>query len=137
MKLKDLNREQVQQLKIQYLDNLLQEEENRSISYGEMANIDAIIKDYDQDFIDTYSCYDFTDDDFFCSANEEESITDKCYDMMKAYIYNATEEELKEHYDWYKVAIGDKEDLLNTMFESYANNYDDKELLERCKDLLK
>ena len=72
MKLKDLNREQVRELKTRYLDELLQEEENRGISYGEMANIDAIIKDYDQDFIDTYSCYTFTDDDFFCSANKED-----------------------------------------------------------------
>ena len=72
MELKDLNREQVRELKTRYLDELLQEKENRSISYGEMANIDAIIKDSDQDFINTYSCYDFTDDDFFCSANKEE-----------------------------------------------------------------
>ena len=47
MKLKDLNKEQLQQLKIQYLDNLLMQEENRNISYGEMANIDDIIDDND------------------------------------------------------------------------------------------
>jgi hypothetical protein len=70
---------------------------------------------------------------------KKENITlEICYEKMKKYIFElASEEELKEHYDWYKVAIGDKEDLLNTMFESYANSYDDKELLERCKDLLK
>ena len=65
MKLKDLNREQLQQLKIQYLDNLLMQEENRNISYGEMASIDEIIDDNDKDFVEEYSCYDFVEDDFF------------------------------------------------------------------------
>ena len=61
---------------------------------------------------------------------------DLCYELMKQYIYNATEEELKEHYNWYKVKEGDREDLLNIMFESYANSYDNEELLIRCKDLI-
>lgn len=61
---------------------------------------------------------------------------DLCYELMKQYIYNASEEELKEHYNWYKVKEGDKEDLLNIMFESYANSYDNEELLIRCKDLI-
>ncbi len=64
MKLKDLNREQLQQLKIQYLDNLLMQEENRNISYGEMANIDDIIDDNDKDFVEEYSIYDFVEEDF-------------------------------------------------------------------------
>ena len=61
---------------------------------------------------------------------------DLCYELMKQYIYNASEEELKEHYNWYKVKEGDREDLLNIMFESYANSYDNEELLIRCKDLI-
>ena len=64
MKLKDLNREQLKKLKIQYLDNLLMQEENRNISYGEMANIDDIIDDNDKDFVEEYSIYDFVEEDF-------------------------------------------------------------------------
>lgn len=71
MELKDLNREQVQQVKIRYLDELLQEKEGRSISYGEMANIDAIIKDSDQDFINTYANTFFTEEDFGLNDDEE------------------------------------------------------------------
>jgi hypothetical protein len=71
MELKDLNREQVQQVKIKYLDDLLQEKENRNISYGEMANIDAIIKDSDQDFINTYANTFFVEDDFGLNDDEE------------------------------------------------------------------
>ena len=60
----------------------------------------------------------------------------KQYDKMKDYIMNiATEEELKEHFNWYKVNNENKIDLLNTMFESYCNNYNNKELEERINDL--
>lgn len=65
MKLEDLSKEQLQQLKVQYLDNLLMEEENRNISYGEIANIDNIISDNDKDFINTYNMYSFCEEDFF------------------------------------------------------------------------
>ncbi len=65
MKLEDLSREELQQLKVQYLDNLLMEEENRNISYGEIANIDDIIDDNDKDFINTYNMYSFCEEDFF------------------------------------------------------------------------
>lgn len=65
MRLKDLNGEQLRQLKVQYLDKLLMEKENRNISYGEMVNIDDIISDNDKDFVEEYSCYDFVEDDFF------------------------------------------------------------------------
>ena len=62
---------------------------------------------------------------------------DEFYEIMKNYIYNADEKELKEHYNWYNVKIGDKEDLLNIMFESYCDTYNNEELEERFKDLLK
>lgn len=64
MKLNELNKEQKQQLKIRYLDELLMKEENRNISYGEMANIDEIIEDDDKDFIKEYEIYDFIEEDF-------------------------------------------------------------------------
>ena len=65
MKLTDLTKGQLAELKIRFLDNLLMEKENRNISYGEMANIDEIVADDDEDFINEYSCYDFVNDDFF------------------------------------------------------------------------
>lgn len=54
----------------------------------------------------------------------------KMYDYI---MKNATDEEIKEHYKWYKV--NNTTDLLNTMFESYCDNYDIFELEQRVKDL--
>lgn len=65
MEMKDLTKGQLAELKIKYLDELLMKEENRNISYGEMANIDEIIADDDEDFINEFSCYSFVNDDFF------------------------------------------------------------------------
>ncbi len=74
MKLKDLTRGQLRELKTRYLDELLQKEENRSISYGEMANIDEIIADDDEDFIAEYEIYTFVNDDFFTDDRNENFI---------------------------------------------------------------
>lgn len=74
MKLTDLTRGQLTELKIRFLDEELQKEENRNISYGEMANIDEIIADDDEDFINEYSCYDFVNDDFFTDDRNENFI---------------------------------------------------------------
>jgi len=63
MNVKELNREQLQQLKIRYLDELLQEEEGRNISYGEIANIDEIVSD--KVIFDLYDNIAFIDEDFF------------------------------------------------------------------------
>ena len=63
MSVKELNREQLEQLKIQYLDNLLMEEEDRNISYGEMVNINDIVSD--ELIFDLYGHIMFTDEDFF------------------------------------------------------------------------
>jgi len=65
MRLEDLTKEQKEQLKVQFLDNLLMEKENRNISYGEIASINEIISDDDEDFINAYSMYSFVDEDFF------------------------------------------------------------------------
>lgn len=65
MEMKDLTKGQLAELKIKYLDELLMKEENRNISYGEMANIDEIIADDDEDFINEFSGYSFVNDDFF------------------------------------------------------------------------
>lgn len=74
MKLKDLTRGQLTELKVKFLDDLLMKEENRNISYGEMANIDEIITDDDEDFIAEYEVYDFVNDDFFTDDRNENFI---------------------------------------------------------------
>lgn len=74
MKITDLTKEQLRELKVRFLDDLLQKEENRNISYGEMVNIDEIIADDDEDFIKEFSCYDFVNDDFFTDDRNENFI---------------------------------------------------------------
>ena len=51
------------QLKIQYLDNLLMEEEDRNISYGEIVSINDIVSD--KLIFDLYGHIMFTNEDFF------------------------------------------------------------------------
>lgn len=69
--------------------------------------------------------------------DEETIFYNKQYDKMATWINKASNEELKEHYEWYKVCEGDKEDLLNTMYESYCDTFTREELEERCDNLLK
>jgi hypothetical protein len=66
----------------------------------------------------------------------QDSFLNEQYEKMKEYIYNTSDEELKRHNVWYKVDYGDKVELVDTMFESYCNTYDDKELEKRINDLL-
>lgn len=63
MTVKELSQEQLQQLKVMYLDNKLYEEEQRSISYGEIIAIDSIVSD--KLMYKLYKDYTFTDEDFF------------------------------------------------------------------------
>lgn len=63
MNVKELTSEQLQQLKVNYLDNLLQEEENRNISYNEIAQIDLLVSN--ELIFKLYQNYTFTDEDFF------------------------------------------------------------------------
>ena len=69
--------------------------------------------------------------------NKQNEKIEKAYNLMKKYISQSDEKELEEHYNWYNVDNGDKEDLLNVMFESYCNSYDDDELEKRINDLFK
>lgn len=71
MTVKELKRSQLQELKIHYYDEILMENEERSISYGEMADIDEIITD--EKIFHEYSGYIFTDEDF---SPVEEDIQD-------------------------------------------------------------
>ena len=45
MTVRELNKNELRELKVRYLDELLQEEEGRNVSYGEIANIDEIVSD--------------------------------------------------------------------------------------------
>lgn len=50
------------------------------------------------------------------------------------FVDNASKQELKEHFEWYNV--NDKEELVDIMFESYLNNYNEEELIKRINYLL-
>ena len=63
MNINDLTREQIEQLKIRDYDEKLYDEENRSISYGEIIAIDVIVDD--KTIKKHYSDYTFTSDDFY------------------------------------------------------------------------
>ena len=69
MHVSELSREQLLELKQNYLDEHLIEVEGRTASMNELANADEIIGD---DIIyDAYGNTDFVDDDFFCTANKD------------------------------------------------------------------
>lgn len=60
-------------------------------------------------------------------------VKDILYSKIKDYVYNTDDVGLDEDYTWYNVQVGDKEDLINIMYESYLNNYNENEL----KDIIK
>lgn len=68
MKVQDLKRGQLRELKVHYLDDLLMEKENRNISYGEICDIDDIITD--EEVFEEYNDIFFVEDDF-CTIEEE------------------------------------------------------------------
>lgn len=70
MNVKELTKEQKSELKITYLQELLDEaKENRNPSYGEMYEINNIIPD--EDLYERYKDVEFENDDFFCTANQD------------------------------------------------------------------
>lgn len=78
MTVRELNREQLQELKGNYFAELVNEGTFGEVigrdydepSYGDYADIDEIVSD---DFIyEHYEEYDFGNDDFFCTAGKEE-----------------------------------------------------------------
>lgn len=64
MKVEELNREQLKELKINYLSL-----NKNNISYGEIANIDAIIPD--AEILEYYNGVNFTEADFFNNGEAE------------------------------------------------------------------
>lgn len=69
MTVKDLKRQQLQELKAKYYDDMLQDTEGRSISYGEIAEIDEIVTD--KKIFQEFDGYYFTDEDFSPVEEEE------------------------------------------------------------------
>lgn len=67
MTINELSKEQFIELKWRYLDEIYQEKTNESISLDEIAEIDNIISD--EEILNEYSNYVFSDDDFFCTTN--------------------------------------------------------------------
>ena len=65
MKVQELNREQLTELKQDYLLRKM-EKDNKSPSFGELCNIDTLVSD--QEVFTFYSDFDFVDDDFFVAA---------------------------------------------------------------------
>lgn len=66
MYVRDLSRAQLIELKERYLTNALLELENRTPSYGELADADNIVDD--QIIFDAYAGTMFSADDFFCTV---------------------------------------------------------------------
>lgn len=66
MTVSELSNDQMLKLKHGYLTQLLLEVEERTPSYGELANADGIV---DKAIIfEQYDGVDFSEDDFFCSV---------------------------------------------------------------------
>ena len=68
MNVRELSRDQLVELKQAYLC-----ETNNSVNYGtsyeELADADSLISD--NEIITQYDGYDFSDDDFFCTAGRD------------------------------------------------------------------
>jgi hypothetical protein len=63
MKVQELNREQLIELKQSFLCN-----KQESVSWGELADADDIVSD--EELFEEYGHIEFTDEDFFCSVVE-------------------------------------------------------------------
>lgn len=65
MSVKELSREQLIELKTRfYIEN------NESVSYGELANIDELVSD--EEVFNEYDSITFCNDDFFCTSGKED-----------------------------------------------------------------
>lgn len=64
LKFKELNEEQKEKVKVWYYSDMLMEKELRNISYGEIANINELVKDNDEEFIDYVDMISFVKEDF-------------------------------------------------------------------------
>ncbi len=72
MKVNELNKNQLEELKERYYT-----ERNENVSYGELANIDNLVSD--KEIFEEYKDVYFVEDDFFCSANLNNELTQNIY----------------------------------------------------------
>ena len=76
MRVYDLNRDQLTELKQNYLTQKL-DEQGDGISYEELAFIDDYVSD--EEIFEEYAGTEFVNDDFACSAGQEEEDLDNGY----------------------------------------------------------
>lgn len=65
MKVKELSKEQLAELKVRYYDEYLEQVEGRNISYGEIADIHSLVSN--RKIFKEYENTDFVEEDFFTS----------------------------------------------------------------------
>lgn len=69
MDVKELSREQLVELKQNYLTELADKRNGEGVSYGELANADELVTD--EEIFLFYAGVDFVSEDFFCSGYDE------------------------------------------------------------------
>lgn len=67
MTVRQLNRDQLTELKQRMVDDEINETEGRGASYGELADAESIP---DEKVFEKYEGVDFVPDDFFCTAGK-------------------------------------------------------------------
>lgn len=68
MTVQELNRDQLIELKQAYITEK-NDEVGEGTSWGELADADELVSD--KEIFAAYECYDFGNDDFFCTAGRE------------------------------------------------------------------
>ena len=68
MTVQELNRDQLIELKQAYI-TAKNDEVGEGTSWGELVDADELISD--KEIFAAYDCYDFGNDDFFCTAGKE------------------------------------------------------------------
>lgn len=66
---KELTRDELIELKLDYYTGMIMEKEHRTPSYDEMADIDNLVDD--AFIMNHYSHITFVDEDFFCNSEKQ------------------------------------------------------------------
>lgn len=67
MTVRELNRDQLTELKQRMIDDEIYEKEGRGASYGELAEAESVP---DEKVFERYDGIEFAEDDFFCTAGK-------------------------------------------------------------------
>lgn len=132
---RELSREQMEELKQNYLSKKM-DEKGESPSYGELAEASTIITD--EEMWEVYGDTEFSDDDFTCSAgsdasNEHEKITAWIMEGMPGQFLhiNCTEDGDGTWFDWTPViwcaywmkSLEDLKNIAKTEFSDFPSGY--------------